>query len=94
MKTLVLSLALAILALGASDVRAAATTACWNPETGRLEPCLLNANGSAAAGMVAACYDPVTGRLEPCFFNLQRGANEQMADACIDPVTHRPEPCF
>ncbi|NDG84945.1 MAG: hypothetical protein EBX52_07905 [Proteobacteria bacterium] len=83
---------MALSALSASD--ALANQACWNPQTGRLEPCLMNAKENAAAGMVAACYDPVTGRLEPCFFNLQRAENEQMADACIDPVTRRPEPCL
>ena len=42
--------------------------ACYNPETGRLEPCFIQVQAQAAPEAAAdACIDPVTHRPEPCF---------------------------
>ena len=46
--------------------------ACYNPETGRLEPCFVQVKASRAeaedrANQEDACRDPVTGQPEPCF---------------------------
>ena len=45
------------------------SAACWNPDTGRLEPCFLTAPAAPAAAQENqdACYDPVTKRWEPCY---------------------------
>ena len=95
MKTTLFTLAAALSIASACQAYAGGNAACWNPATGRLEPCLRSEQENLSAGLISACWDPVTQRPEPCFLNLQRSAGEAlMNEACRDPVTGRIEPCF
>ena len=94
MKRLIAVLVSLVSVLSATPALASQNAACWDPVTGRLEPCFRGANEAIANG-IAACIDPVTKKPEPCFFNLQRGADEaQSVEACWNPETHRLEPCL
>ena len=74
---------LMIVFLVGSVVSQSANAACWNPETKRNEPCLIDKNEPRQVGVV---LNSVTSRVEVA-------RPDQQAEACYNPATGRLEPC-